>query len=90
MLDAEFLAGPGQQIDRHQIHEIHEPDQHENRDGQRRDQFALAVIGLFDGAIDELDQHFERAPAVCPERRWWRGARPDEEHQDEQQASKPR
>ncbi len=59
MIDTGFLRGPRQEVDRNEIHEIHEKDQGENGDRQRPDQAALAVKGFLDRAVDHFDQDLE-------------------------------
>ena len=47
-------------VDRDQVHEIHQEHPHENRQSQRGDQAALAAECVFDGAVDEIDDHLNK------------------------------
>ena len=42
-------------VNRDQIHEVHQEHPDENRQAKRRDQSTLAVEGVFDAAVDKLD-----------------------------------
>jgi hypothetical protein len=42
-------------VDRNEVHEVHQEHPDEDRQGQRRDEAALAMEGVFDTGVNELD-----------------------------------
>ena len=60
MLHAKQLGGGRQRIHRQDVHEILQEHDAEDRDGERRDEFVRAVIGVFHHAIDAFHQYFDR------------------------------
>ena len=70
MLEAEPSAPiSGQQVDRHDVHEVEQQDPAEDRQRERRDQLAGAVEGVAHLRVDEIDQHFDEAAGTCRARR---------------------
>ena len=62
VVDAEQLADPRQQIDRQQVHRVHQEDPDEHRQRERRDELAALrvvhdALGL---ALDHLDEDLDR------------------------------
>jgi hypothetical protein len=47
-----------QQVDRQEVHCVHQPDPDENGDGQRGDHFGLGVECGIDGVVDEFHDPF--------------------------------
>jgi hypothetical protein len=60
VVDTPEAEQQGQEVDRDQVHGVHQQHPDENRDRQRRHQRALAVIGILDLLIDERDEHFDK------------------------------
>ena len=58
-MDADPGSDQGQQVDRQQVHGIHQEHPQENGQGQGRDQGVLAVKDGLDLAVDELDDRLE-------------------------------
>jgi hypothetical protein len=55
-----MLENPGNEVDRDQVHGIHQQDPDEDGDRHGRDQRALAVVRILDLLIDERNQHFDQ------------------------------
>ena len=60
VLETGFLADHRQQVDRNDVHEIHQQDPAENGQRQRCDQLAGAVEGVAYLRVDEIDHHFDK------------------------------
>ena len=58
-----------QEVDRNQVHGVHDEHPDENGDGQRGDQRALAVEGVLDLLVNEANDHFNEILQSCPEHR---------------------
>jgi hypothetical protein len=56
---AEQFEGVRDQVDRDQIHQVHQEHPDEDRQGQRRDQRVAPVEGVPHGVVDEADDHFD-------------------------------
>ena len=54
VVDARPFQRLGDEIGRDHLQQIHHQDPEEDRDGDRRDQLALAVVGVLGLAVDEL------------------------------------
>ena len=52
-----MFADPRDKVDRQQIHQVHQEYPDEHGEGQRSNDLALAVIHIFDAAMDEADDH---------------------------------
>ena len=50
----------GNQVNRDQIHQVHQEDPDENSQGQRGNQLVVAVESVAHRVIDKLDNHFQR------------------------------
>ena len=49
-----------QQVDRQQVHQVHQEYPNEHGEGQRSDNLALAVVHVFNAAMDEADDHLDK------------------------------
>lgn len=58
------------QVDWQQVHQVHQEDPDEHGQRQRRDNLALAMVHVFDAAMDEADDHFDEGLEFPLVRRW--------------------
>ena len=89
-----FFAGDGldqprRQVERQQVHGVHEEHPHEDRQRERRDEAAVAVEGVLDLAVDELDDQSRRRPGPWTARRRSPCARESRTRQMNEQAERP-
>ena len=54
-----MFADIRKQVDWQQVHQVHQEDPDEHGQRQRRDNLALAMVHVFDAAMDEADDHFD-------------------------------
>src|SRR5579862_880041 len=59
VLKPRAARGGGQQVDRHEVHDVEQQDPAEDRQRQRRDELAAGMESILDLVVDEVDQHFD-------------------------------
>jgi hypothetical protein len=82
--------GPGGQrnpVDRNEVHEVHQEHPDEDRQGQRRNEAALAMERVFDTGINELDDDLYKSlklAGLARRRFLCRAAKQHDEYQPKQ------
>ena len=59
VVQAEPSGDRGRQVDRQQVHRVHQKHPHEDREGQRREEAAVEVKDFLDRGVDELEDDLD-------------------------------
>jgi hypothetical protein len=88
MMQARRTGGGGNPVDGQKIHQVHQKDPDEYRQGERREKLSLTRKYTLDGIVDKLDDQFDES--LNPPRHTGGGATCNKiEEADTQQAGKP-